>query len=67
MAGASWQGEGWYRIAYSDGGQDFTNDGPIWVETPLGLAEEIEAAGDGASETHKPYAEYLGDGDSPEE
>lgn len=56
-----WHCEGWYRIAYSDGGQDFTNDGPIWLDSYTDLANELEAAYSNATETHLPYIEYLGD------
>lgn len=64
---SEWQGEGWYRIAYSDGGQDWTNEGPIWIENRVGFDEEMKIASAGATEFHLPYAEYMGDGDEPKE
>lgn len=60
-----WQGEGWYRIGFSDGGQDWTNDGPLWIETERALVEEMDAARGNSTDTHIPFAEYLGCGDEP--
>lgn len=63
----AWKGEGWYRIGWSDGGQDWTNDGPIWLEFESQLDDELEAAGHYATETHLPFSEYMGCGDGPQE
>lgn len=62
-----WKGEGWYNIGWSDGGMDWTNEGPVWFEAKTSLEEEIEAASAVATETHIPYAEYMGDEDEPRE
>lgn len=60
------KGAGWYRIAFSDGGQDWTNDGPVWLDDQASFEDEMGAARRSETETHMAYAEYLGDGDSPE-
>ena len=60
-----WKGEGWYRIGYSDGGQDWTNDGPLWFEFRADLDAEMEAARSHEAETHLAWCEYLGNGDAP--
>lgn len=62
-----WKGEGWYRIAFSDSGMDWTSDGPIWIDSEPDFDAEMESAYGTATETHLPYADYLGDGDSPVE
>ena len=61
-----WEGEGWYAIRFSDGGMDWTNDGPVWFEVEDDLVDEYMAAWDAATETHVPYVEYKGDGDKPD-
>lgn len=59
-----WQGEGLYAIGYSDGGMDWTSDGPVWLETAKDLADELTTAWlCGATNTHLPVAEYLGEGE----
>ena len=58
---------GWYRIAFSDGGQDWTNNGPIWIEDLSSFEDEMEAARGTETEFHLAFAEYHGDGESPEE
>lgn len=61
-----WQGEGLYTIGYSDGGMDWTSDGPVWLETAEDLADELALAWlwrFGPSEAHLPVAEYLGEGE----
>lgn len=55
----AWEGEAYYRIAYSDGGQDFTNDGATWYETAADLARDLRSAYKSATETHLPYAERI--------
>jgi hypothetical protein len=66
-AAKAWSGEGWYRIGYSDGGQDFTNDGAVWHETAAELASNMAGAYAHSSGTHLPYIEYMGSGDEPEQ
>lgn len=63
----AWQGEGWYGIGFSDGGMDWTNDGPAWFETEDDLLEEMRAAYGDATEYHLPCIEYHGNGENPEE
>lgn len=53
----AWDGEGYYSIAFSDGGQPWTNEGPLYLETAEELADELRAAYASATETHLPYAE----------
>lgn len=53
----AWDGEGYYSIAFSDGGQPWTSDGPLYLETAEELADELRAAYGDATETHLPYAE----------
>lgn len=60
-----WRGDGWYRIAYSDGGQDATNEGAVWYEFRNDLEDDLEVAYEYATETHLPFIEYMGDGDKP--
>jgi len=62
-----WQGEGWYSISYSDGGQDWTSDGAIWIESKQQLEDELAAAREDETDTHLAYCEYLGDNDEPNE
>ena len=52
----AWQGEGSYRILWSDGGE-WTNDGPVWVESVEDLAGLLEGAYEDSTETHLPYVE----------
>ena len=49
--------EGYYEIAFSDGGMKWTNEGPLYFETAEELADELRAAYGDATETHLPYAE----------
>lgn len=67
MTHEDWQGEGWYAIEWSDGGMDWTSDGPVWLERPEELADELASAGEWSTDTHLPCARYLGDGDAPVE
>lgn len=53
----AWDGEGYYSIAWSDGGEDWTSEGSLYFETPEELADELRAAYAHATETHLPYAE----------
>ena len=62
-----WTGEGWYRIGWSDGGMDWTNDGPVWFDDASELEDELKAASQDETETHLAYAEYIGCGKGPEE
>lgn len=59
-ARASWDGAGYYRIGYSDGGQDATNDGATWYEDIADLARDLRNAYETATRTHLPYAERIG-------
>lgn len=59
-ARASWDGAGYYRIAYSDGGQDYTNDGAVWYEDIADLRRDLRSAYETATRTHLPYAERIG-------
>lgn len=51
--------EGYYEIAFSDGGMKWTNEGPLYFETAEELADELRAAYGDATETHLPYAEKV--------
>lgn len=62
-----WQGEGWYSIGYSDGGQDWTSNGAIWIESKQQLEDELAAAREDETDTHLVCCEYLGDNDEPNE
>lgn len=64
---SEWKGEGWYRVGWSDGGMDWTNNGPNWYDSERELEDEMFFANQNATDTHIPYAEYLGDGDEPED
>ena len=61
-----WQGEGWYSIEFNDG-QHWTNDGPVWLDYPSQLHEELQAARATETENHLASCEYLGDDEDPEE
>lgn len=54
-----WQGEGYYSIEYTDGGENWTNQGPIYMITPEELANELRAADAYATPTHLPYPEMI--------
>ena len=56
-----WQGEGFYTIAFSDGGQPWTNDGPVWFDYPSQLHDEMQAARATETDTHIAACEYLGE------
>ena len=56
-----WNGEGYYNICWSDGGMDWTSDGPVWFETKRSLYDELRTAEEYATSTHLPYAEYIGE------
>lgn len=63
LAEKAWRGEGWYMVAWSDGGVNWE---PVWHETLDGLADtDATAAYVFAEGKHQPYIEYLGCGDSP--
>lgn len=66
MSSDEWNGAGWYAIRYSDGGQDWTNGGPIWIECLLDFEDEMNAARAHDSDYHLAAAYYLGDGARPE-
>lgn len=58
-ARSAWEGEGSYRIAWSDVHEDWTCDGPVHFDTAEELAEELGAAYEYATDTHLPYAERV--------
>lgn len=58
-ADESWDGEGYYLIGWSDGGMDWTNNGPVWFDRKDDLADELEAAYADNTDTHLPYAEKV--------
>lgn len=67
-----WCGEGWYKIGWSDGGQAWTaneeNSEPVaWFASPLELDEVYTGAVYEQTETHLPWVEYWGDGETPVE
>lgn len=64
---SEWVKEGWYRIGWSDGGMDWSNDGAHWYETKHELDDELYIANQCATDTHLPYAEYMGSDDEPKE
>ena len=43
-ARSAWRGAGQYRIAWSDGCEDWTCDGPMGFDTVEELADELGAA-----------------------
>jgi len=47
-----WENEGYYRIGWSDGGTDWTSDGPVWFETVEDLADELACAQENETGTH---------------
>ena len=55
-ANAAWKGDGYYAIGFSDGGMDWTNNGPVWLESVDELSAELEAACGVATDTHLPSA-----------
>lgn len=61
----TWYREGWYSVKYSDGGQDYTNSGPVWVEGYWDLTEMYLDASLSNSDTHIAYVEYCGSFDAP--
>ena len=55
-----WGGEGYYTVAYTDGGMAFTSDGAIWCDYPEDLAAIISGANVDATETHLPVVYFEG-------
>lgn len=55
-----WDGEGYYTVAYTDGGMPFTSDGPVWCDYPEDLAALISGANQDMTETHLPVVEFEG-------
>lgn len=55
-----YKGAGYYRIAYSDGGQDYTCDGPVWFDSFSRYAKILENAMQYETPTHLAYSVYLG-------
>ena len=60
-----WEDEGYYRLAWSDGGE-WTNNGPVWFDNMYDLADEFEAARQYETDTHLLYAEKVGQFDRHE-
>lgn len=52
----AWEGEGWYQVRFSDGGQSYDE---TWYGTSNELADDLRSAYAGATETHLPYAERV--------
>lgn len=52
----AWEGEGWYRVSYSDGGQSYDERR---YGTSDELADDLRGAYEDATETHLPYAERV--------
>jgi hypothetical protein len=61
QADKEWEDEGWYVIGWSDGGMDWTNNGPVWFDSKEDLAAELDAAYNEATDTHLPGAEKVAD------
>ena len=59
----AWEGEGWYQVRFSDGGQSYDE---TWYGTSDELADDLRSAYAGATETHLPYAERV-EREEPEE
>ena len=59
-ANEEWMDEGYYTVGYTDGGMDFTNDGPVWCDYPEDLAALISGANVDATETHLPVVYFEG-------
>lgn len=59
IADEGWDGEGYYSIGWSDGGMDWTNNGPVWFDLKDDLESEISVAYDYKTETHIPYANKV--------
>ena len=58
----AWSGPGLYAVEWSDGGQPWTADGPVWYDDRAQLMEELRAAYLCATEAHTPYVERVGGG-----
>lgn len=52
----AWEGEGWYQVRFSDGGQPYDE---AWYGTSDELADDLRGAYADATETHLPYAERV--------
>lgn len=52
----AWDGEGWYQVRFSDGGQPYDE---TWYGTSDDLANDLRSAYADATETHLPYAERV--------
>ena len=60
-ADEEWMDEGYYTVAYTDGGMPFTSDGPVWCDYPEDLAGLISGANLDATETHLPVVYFEGE------
>lgn len=54
-----WQGEGYYSVEFTDGGMNWTNEGPAYFKTPEELKDELRAAYVFATPIHLPYPEMI--------
>lgn len=54
-------GEGLYKIGWSDGGMDWTSNGPVYFDDLEELQDEVIAALEDATDTHIPCVEFVGD------
>ncbi len=55
----AWSGPGDYRVAYSDGGTDWTNDGPVRLDSVDDLEDMLHEAHESSTDTRLPYAERV--------
>lgn len=53
------QGEGYYSIEFTDGGEKWTMEGALYFMTPQELEDELRAAYMFATPIHLPYPEML--------
>lgn len=60
-ANEEWMDEGYYTVAYTDGGMPFTSDGPVWCDYPEDLAGLISGANQDMTETHIPVVYFEGE------
>jgi len=58
-ADMEWEGEGYYRIRWSDGGMDWTSNGPVRFGSVEDLADELASALLEETDTHLAWAEKV--------
>lgn len=54
-----WNGEGYYRIRWSDSGMDWTSNGPVRFGSVEDLADELASALLEETDTHLAWAEKV--------